>query len=106
MIKIIFDHLAEQPTAEVKMLHRVTNVGQDNNRAWVNVTTPNGEEKLEADYIVGCDGANSQVRRSLFGDSEFPGWSWDKQIIATNVGWSQYINGLPRDLRANLFKEF
>ncbi|KAJ4260736.1 hypothetical protein NW757_001118 [Fusarium falciforme] len=31
--------------------------------------TPDGEKKLSADYIVGCDGANSQIRRSLFGDS-------------------------------------
>ncbi|RFU29009.1 hypothetical protein B7463_g7319, partial [Scytalidium lignicola] len=85
MIKIILKHLEKQPTAEIKMLHRVANVGQDDKKGWVQVQTPNGEEAFEADYIVGCDGANSQVRRSLFGDKGFPGWSWDKQIVATNV---------------------
>ncbi|KAH8807380.1 hypothetical protein F5884DRAFT_856961 [Xylogone sp. PMI_703] len=85
MIEIIYRHLEKQPTAEIKMNHRATGVGQDDSKAWVVVQTPDGEETYVADYIVGCDGANSQVRRSLFGDGEFPGWSWDKQIIATNV---------------------
>lgn len=39
----------------------------------------------EADYIVGCDGANSIVRRNLFGDMVFPGFTWDKQIVATSM---------------------
>lgn len=49
------------------------------------VQTPAGEEKFSADYIVGCDGASSQIRRSLFGNLDFPGRTWDEQIVATNV---------------------
>lgn len=43
-----------------------------------------GEETVRGDWIVGCEGANSGVRRSLFGSS-FPGKTWDAQIVATNV---------------------
>jgi len=72
---------------EILWEHKVTGVGQDGEKAWVDVQI-RGEEgetkRFEADYIVGCDGANSIVRRSLFGD-EFPGFTWDAQIIATNV---------------------
>ncbi|KAJ5631976.1 hypothetical protein N7490_008315 [Penicillium lividum] len=73
------------PLVEILYSHKVTGLGQDEAKAWVNVETSNGPQKLEAQYIVGCDGANSQVRRSLFGDREFPGSTWEQQIVATNT---------------------
>lgn len=71
---------------QVSWEHRVLDVKQDESKAWVVVQTPEDKEKvIEADYIVGCDGANSIVRKSLFGD-DFPGFTWhQKQIVATNV---------------------
>ncbi|OCL12648.1 FAD/NAD(P)-binding domain-containing protein [Glonium stellatum] len=86
VIEIISEELLKQGTSELLMGHKVIGLGQTNSLAWVNVLTSSGDsQKLEADYIVGCDGANSQIRRSLFGDWEFPGWTWDKQIVASNV---------------------
>ncbi|TKX27696.1 FAD-binding domain-containing protein 1 [Elsinoe australis] len=71
---------------KVSFKHKVTGIGQDENKAWVDVETPEGSKKMEADYIIGCDGANSQVRRSLFGDLNYPGKTWDNyQIVATNT---------------------
>ncbi|KAI1259206.1 FAD binding domain-containing protein [Xylariaceae sp. FL1019] len=64
--------------------HRVVGTGQDKKGAWIDVETPEGSSRFHGDYIVGCDGATSQVRKSLFGD-EFPGMTWDRQIVATNV---------------------
>lgn len=69
---------------EVRWQHMVVAIGQDAGKAWVDCETPSGTVRVEADYIVGCDGANSMVRRGLFGD-EYPGFTWDKQIVATNV---------------------
>jgi 2-polyprenyl-6-methoxyphenol hydroxylase-like FAD-dependent oxidoreductase len=64
---------------------RVVGVGQDGEGAWCEVEGPGGERRVvKGGYVVGCDGANSVVRKSLFGD-EFPGFTWDAQIIATNV---------------------
>lgn len=72
--------------AVVEWEHKVVGVGQDERAAWAEVELKDGGRKrVEGDYVVGCDGANSAVRRALFGD-EFPGWTWDAQIIATNVG--------------------
>ncbi|KAI5923931.1 FAD binding domain-containing protein [Camillea tinctor] len=68
----------------VRWRHRVVDTGQDEDGAWVHVETPEGRRQIFADYVVGCDGATSQVRKSVFGD-EFPGFTWDKQIVATNV---------------------
>ena len=84
--RILCKHLLAQPTAEVLFNHKVVSLGQDQEKAWVEVELASGEkEKYEADYIIGCDGANSQIRRSLFGDLAFPGKTWDEQLVATNV---------------------
>lgn len=83
--QIIYNHLNRCPSATVSWGQKVVSVGQDENTAWVDIDTPQGRKTLHAKYIVGCDGANSQVRRSLFGDLNFPGKTWDEQIVATNV---------------------
>lgn len=82
--QLMLDEFVDKYRGEVRWRHRVLGVGQDADKAWVDVETPEGKSKVEADYVVGCDGASSMVRRALFGD-EFPGFTWDAQIIATNV---------------------
>ncbi|KAK3367955.1 hypothetical protein B0H63DRAFT_88098 [Podospora didyma] len=78
--------LAQHPTATIHYGYKVTDVGQDPDKAWVTVETPTGDtETRTADYIAGCDGANSIVRRRLFGDMNYPGFTWDRQIVATNI---------------------
>ncbi|KAG2026535.1 hypothetical protein GB937_001315 [Aspergillus fischeri] len=83
--QVLQRQIGQLPHVEVLYSHKVTGLGQDADKAWVYVETPDGGKMLHAQYIVGCDGANSQIRRSLFGDWEFPGFTWDKQIVATNT---------------------
>jgi 2-polyprenyl-6-methoxyphenol hydroxylase-like FAD-dependent oxidoreductase len=84
---------AKECGATIEWEHKVVGVGQDGDKVWAEVEAK-GEDgqtvkkRVEGDYLVGCDGANSTVRKSLFG-SEFPGYTWDAQIIATNVSWSR-----------------
>lgn len=82
--KLLYEHIQRQPTATVKWSHRVVKVGQDQDKAWVEVDTPDGPYRSEAEYVLGCDGASSTVRRELFGP-EYPGETLNAQIIATNV---------------------
>ncbi|KAK0714189.1 hypothetical protein B0T26DRAFT_649692 [Lasiosphaeria miniovina] len=84
--KILETAVLAQPTASIRYDYKVVELGQDDDRAWVRVEAPNGiTETREAAYVVGCDGANSTVRRRLFGDWVFPGFTWDRQIVATNM---------------------
>jgi 2-polyprenyl-6-methoxyphenol hydroxylase-like FAD-dependent oxidoreductase len=83
--EILEEHLKCYPSIDVRFNHRVVGLGQDDSSAWVEVETSEGKKTLKAQYVVGCDGANSIVRRSLFGDQDFPGFTWDEQIVATNV---------------------
>lgn len=82
--QVLYRHLNQQSSASILWNHKVTGVGQDEEHAWVDVETLEGPKKFEARYVIGCDGASSQVRRSLFG-GDFPGKTWDEQIVATNV---------------------
>jgi 2-polyprenyl-6-methoxyphenol hydroxylase-like FAD-dependent oxidoreductase len=87
--RILERRLMEQPTAEIRYGCKVVEIGEDEGtgRAWVRVEREGdgGSEVVEGDYVVGCDGANSTVRRKLFGEMVFPGFTWDEQIVATNV---------------------
>lgn len=85
--ELLYEHSSKLSCVKYLFGRRVVNIGQDESKAWVDAvdTDTNEESRLEADYVVGCDGANSIIRRSLFGDLEFPGSTWDEQIVATNV---------------------
>lgn len=85
--EILYEHLQRQPTARVRWSHRVVKVGQDGDKAWVDVETGNGKNRFEADYVLGCDGASSTVRRELFGPG-YPGETLNAQLVATNVRYS------------------
>lgn len=82
---ILFRHIEQQKSATVLFNHKVNTIGQDDENAWVDVETPDGNKRMTASYVVGCDGATSQIRRALFGHRVFPGKTWDEQIVATDV---------------------
>lgn len=92
--QLMLDEFLDKYNGEIKWQHKVLHVGQDADKAWVDVETPGGKGKIEADYIVGCDGANSGVRKALFGN-DFPGFTWDAQIVATNVSSLAEIQNIP-----------
>lgn len=59
----------------------------DAERAWAeteNIKTGK-QTKYTCDFLIGCDGGNSSVRRLMFGSGNFPGFTWEEQIVATNV---------------------
>lgn len=82
--KILLDEFEKQGNAEVLWNHKVVGIEQDEKEARIKVELGEKEKWLAADYVVGCDGANSIIRRSLFGN-EYPGETLQHQIIATNV---------------------
>ena len=42
------------------------------------------KQRMEGDFVLGCDGGGSVVRKGLFGKS-FPGYTWPMQLVAVNV---------------------
>lgn len=93
---LLLDRLAELPTAHVRWGARVTGVVQDGHRARVEVQTDDGPERLEADWVIGSDGARSTVRRLL--GLEFEGMTWDTRFVATNVFYDVEAYGYTRSV--------
>ncbi|KAK4544755.1 hypothetical protein LTR36_004004 [Oleoguttula mirabilis] len=95
MIQIMYKHCMDPARGkgliDVRFNHWVTGTGQDGERkkAWVDVEIGRQDEekrleRIEADYVVGCDGASSAVRQSLFG-KDWPGQTWDCRFVVQNV---------------------
>lgn len=78
---LLYEEVRQLPNVKVHWSHKVTTVAQNETRAWVECE--NGQ-RFEGDFVVGCDGGTSTVRKSLFG-SNFPGKTWDFIMVATNV---------------------
>lgn len=50
--EILYEHLQRQPTVSVRWSHRVVKVGQDGDKAWVDVETGDSKKRFEADYAL------------------------------------------------------
>jgi 2-polyprenyl-6-methoxyphenol hydroxylase-like FAD-dependent oxidoreductase len=89
-------HTKQYPNITVRWDHEVIAISQDEKVAKVVANTKDGQKEFEGDYVVGCDGANSKVRRELFGEWNYPGKTWDEYVVATNVPLSSsyLITGL------------
>ena len=94
------------PNASVRMATRVTDIAQDTDG--VNVQTEQGA--LRADYVIGCDGGRSTVRKSI--GVEFEGFTWPERflVITTKFDFAAALGCCLRNYMAdpqewtNLFK--
>ena len=77
--KVLHRILAETPHVDVRFSHEVLDAQQDGDTASVRVRTPDGEETLAGRYVIGADGARSNVRRAL--DISFSGFTWEQKIV-------------------------
>ncbi|KAI5783413.1 hypothetical protein FPQ18DRAFT_356081 [Pyronema domesticum] len=70
---------------QVRLSNRFTGCQQDEpGKVRVGVSTPKGEQFMEADYVVGCDSGTSAVWRALC--IPFQRFTWnDFRLIATNI---------------------
>ncbi|KZL84011.1 fad binding domain-containing protein [Colletotrichum incanum] len=84
LLEVLIDRVKNDPLVTLSWSHKVLEVSQNEEKAWVDVETPQGKTRIEADYIVGCDGAHSIVRKCLF-DNDFPGKTWDVQLVSTDT---------------------
>ena len=63
--QLLFEAASATGLVDVRFGHRVTGFEQDGAGVTVSVATATGEQRVRADYLVGCDGAHSAVRDTL-----------------------------------------
>lgn len=89
---ILLSHAEKTSGISINWGCRVIDVGQDENSAWAVIQQDDGtEKKITGDFLCGCDGGTSQVRKSLFGAGNFPGTTWDFQFVAADVSGKERI---------------
>lgn len=63
---LFLDRLDRMPQVEIRFGAPVTAAGQDDLGAWVTTAAPDGTEtRHRAAFVVGCDGARSEVRKAI-----------------------------------------
>jgi 3-(3-hydroxy-phenyl)propionate hydroxylase len=93
--QIAVDMLKDYSHAKVLFGHRLEQVEQDEHAVTVHVETQNaGFKAYRGSYLVGADGANSRVRKSMA--VSFDGFTYPERflVVSTPYDFSQTIPGL------------
>ena len=83
MTNIVNAGLANYPHAEVRFDHEVIDVEQDAKGVTVEITRPGGIETLRAPFVIGCDGAGSNVRKAA--GIGFGGFTYDEMFLVLST---------------------
>ncbi len=107
----IAEEYANAADFDVRFSHNVTGVKETANGVVVEYTSPGGVERIDAAYVIGCDGGRSTVRK--LAGIEFEGFTWperfikiattfDFETVNPNLCYRNYFSD--PDEWANLFK--
>ncbi|MBL8331843.1 MAG: FAD-dependent oxidoreductase [Rubrivivax sp.] len=75
--------IAREPRITLAWKHRVLALKQMGDHALLTVETPDGLFKLQADWVIACDGANSDTRRMV--GAEFTGQFFQDRFLIADV---------------------
>jgi len=112
----LVDRVLELPRAEVRWLNKVSTVEHLEDGARITVDTPDGPYQMDTDWLIACDGANSDIRammgldfsgkvfqdRFLIADVKmnagFPSERWFWFEPPFHKGWSALLHKQPDDI--------
>jgi 2-polyprenyl-6-methoxyphenol hydroxylase-like FAD-dependent oxidoreductase len=84
LARLVMQHLQCLPHADIRWNQRVIGLKQDAKSVTVTTEAPDGARaELQADWVVGTDGARSGVRHAL--GLPFEGHTWPERFVATNL---------------------
>jgi 3-(3-hydroxy-phenyl)propionate hydroxylase len=75
--------LQREPNVTIAWKHRALSLQQAADHATLSVETPDGIYRLEADWVIACDGANSDTRRMV--GAEFTGQFFQDRFLIADV---------------------
>jgi 3-(3-hydroxy-phenyl)propionate hydroxylase len=94
LTRILYDQLRDHPDFQLQFGSRVAGVTQDRAGVHVSIERNGRAETQSGRWLVGADGARSEVRRSL--GIEFEGFTWPERflVVSTPFDFSQVIPNL------------
>ena len=81
--EFLVDACSREPLIDLRWKHKVVGLEQDDERVRLTVQTPDGEFRTEADWVVACDGANSDARK--FVGADFAGQVFQDRFLIADV---------------------
>ncbi len=83
LAELASDRVAAHPHGRTLFSHSVTSFEQDRNGVTVMADSPDGPCRFRADYLIGCDGGGSVVRRSA--GIEFDGFTYPEKFLCVST---------------------
>lgn len=80
---MLLRHLALHPGVRLLLNCEAVDISHDERKGGVTCDGPSGSVELEADWLVGADGAHSVVRRRL--GLGFPGITWPERLVTVEL---------------------
>ncbi|MBB3190130.1 FAD-dependent monooxygenase [Halomonas cerina] len=81
--QFLIDQATESALVEMRWQSAVTGVSQDDGGVTLEVSTPEGDYRLEADYLLAADGARSVVRKAF--DLSLHGEAYEGRYVIADV---------------------
>jgi 3-(3-hydroxy-phenyl)propionate hydroxylase len=79
----LVDRVGELPDISLRWRNKVIAIEQRNDAVALTVATPDGPYKLNAGYVIACDGARSSLRQMV--GAEFAGQVFEDQFLIADV---------------------
>jgi len=79
----LIEAVHENPLVELRFRNRVFDVVQGRDSVRAEIETPEGNYRLEADYLIACDGARSSIRESM--GLDFDGELFEERFLIADV---------------------
>lgn len=79
----LVDRVRELAAVDLRWRNKVTGLEQRNDHAVLTVETPDGPYRIQADFVVACDGARSSLRQMV--GAEFAGKVFEDQFLIADV---------------------
>lgn len=77
--RMLSDAVLNTPNASIRFNHRIVGFHQNNDEIEVYAETPQEIVQINADYLIGADGANSIIRKWL--ETEFIGFTYPEKFL-------------------------
>ncbi|MCT8331172.1 FAD-dependent oxidoreductase [Albidovulum sediminis] len=75
--------IAAHPRIDLRWKHKLISLRQEGDHAILTVETPDGIFAMEADWVIACDGANSDTRRMV--GAEFTGQFFQDRFLIADI---------------------
>lgn len=85
MTRIINRELANYPCAQVLFSHEILGFSQDDTGVTALVNTPDNEKQFRGSFLLGCDGASSQVRKAA--GIGYGGFTYNEKFLVVSTSF-------------------